>query len=97
MFKRNKHHLIPHSRGGSKIESNLLLIKMYRHNKWHILYKNRTLKEIIHLLKSISPAKFKKPPQWKVLWGNKSLQQVIALLIRVQRAKNHQAKRFLIN
>jgi len=48
--KMNKHHLRPKSRGGSKVQSNLILIDMERHNAWHILWGNRTLDEIIELL-----------------------------------------------
>ena len=55
--KRNRHHLIPKSRGGNKIQSNLLLIDMEKHCAWHILWKNRTLDEVIELLIRVKRAK----------------------------------------
>lgn len=55
--KRNKHHLIPKSRGGQKLTSNLLLIDMEKHCAWHAIWKNRTLDEVIELLKRVKRAK----------------------------------------
>lgn len=55
--KRNKHHLIPKSRGGQKLTSNLLLIDMEKHCAWHKLWGNRTLDEVIELLLRVRLAK----------------------------------------
>ena len=55
--KRNKHHLIPKSRGGEKTQSNILLIDVERHNAWHRLWGNRTLDEVIALLIRVKHAK----------------------------------------
>lgn len=55
--KRNKHHLIPKSRGGKKSKENLLLIDMERHEAWHRLWGNRTLDEVIELLLRVKSAK----------------------------------------
>lgn len=55
--KRNGHHLIPKSRGGQKIQSNILLIDIKRHNAWHALWGNRTLDEVIELLLRVKHAK----------------------------------------
>lgn len=57
MKKRKKHHkgmsyhhLIPASRGGKYTDTNLLLMKIYRHETWHKIFGNRTLSEVIRLL-----------------------------------------------
>jgi len=55
--KRNRHHLKPKSRGGQKVESNLLLIDMTVHNWWHKRFGNMTLDEIIELLQRVRRAK----------------------------------------
>lgn len=46
----DQHHLRPSSRGGTSVESNLILLDAYRHDAWHLLFKNLTLDEIITLL-----------------------------------------------
>jgi len=48
--RKNRHHLKPKSRGGDKRPSNMLLIKVKRHDAWHALWGNRTLEEVIALL-----------------------------------------------
>jgi hypothetical protein len=48
--RRNYHHLVPKSRGGAYSDSNLLLIKIERHEHWHMIFGNRTLREVIILL-----------------------------------------------
>ena len=55
--KINRHHLTPKSRGGQAVESNLLKMDISRHNAWHLLFGNLTLKEIIILLKRLYKAK----------------------------------------
>jgi len=54
---RNKHHLIPKSRGGNGYHRNLLLIDGELHIKWHQVFKNRTLDEVIALLVRVRRAK----------------------------------------
>jgi len=44
------HHLTPRSRGGEESKSNKSLLKEDKHRAWHILFKNKTLEEIIILL-----------------------------------------------
>ncbi|MEM4648179.1 MAG: hypothetical protein QXO12_02655 [Candidatus Pacearchaeota archaeon] len=56
--KLNLHHLKPKSRKGNEKKENLLLIKQERHVKWHRVFGNLTLYEIILLL--IRIAKLKK-------------------------------------
>jgi len=55
--KRNRHHLIPKSRGGSKSKRNLLLMKIIRHNEWHKIFGLMTLDEVIELLIRVRDAK----------------------------------------
>ena len=53
------HHLQPSSRGGEGIDSNLLNMDVYRHDAWHLLFKNSTLEEIIELLQRLKLIKTK--------------------------------------
>ncbi|MFA6407750.1 MAG: hypothetical protein WCV80_03540 [Candidatus Paceibacterota bacterium] len=62
------HHLIPRSRNGETTPDNLLKIKRFRHEAWHILFdlpdhKCRTLDEIITLLMRMSRAKKRQKKQ----------------------------------
>jgi hypothetical protein len=54
---RHFHHLLPRSRGGEKTTDNLLLIHVDRHQKWHSLFGNRSLEEVISLLVRVHRAK----------------------------------------
>lgn len=47
---RGNHHLTPKIRGGGGEASNLLLLKTERHEHWHKIFGNRTLKEVILVL-----------------------------------------------
>lgn len=47
---RNRHHLIPKSRGGNTRPGNLLLIDIEKHQCWHKLFRNLNLNEVIELL-----------------------------------------------
>jgi hypothetical protein len=48
---RSKHHLTPKSRGGEKRNpSNIILLRVERHEAMHYLFGNKTLEEIIQLL-----------------------------------------------
>jgi len=103
------HHLKPCHRGGQSISSNLLRMDAYRHDAWHLFFKNMTLGEIIILLSGI---KFKNTQAiiasfshkigidetmnnaWFLLFNDKSIEKVINLLIRVDRIKKYQSMRF---
>jgi len=54
---RNRHHLVPKSRGGSRTPSNLILIDIEKHACWHKIFKNRTLREVIQLLERLDKKK----------------------------------------
>lgn len=54
---RNKHHLVPRSRGGRNDVANLLLIDYERHVYWHRVFGNMTISEVIELLLRVKRAK----------------------------------------
>jgi hypothetical protein len=54
---RDKHHLRPKSRGGSRHRSNLLLIEREKHVRWHYVFNRMTLEEVIELLLRVKRAK----------------------------------------
>ena len=54
---RNKHHLIPKSRGGGGSLNNLLLIDIEKHEAWHRIFKNATAQEVLDLLERVVRAK----------------------------------------
>lgn len=54
---RNKHHLVPRSRGGNNTEQNLLLLDVHKHDLWHRLWGNRTIEEILALLSRMARMK----------------------------------------
>lgn len=86
----NHHHLIPRSRHGQDLQSNLLLIKVVRHRNWHKMWANRTLLEIIRLLELADEKKFNPSPQWRNVFGDKSLKEATLLLKRVYKIKKSQ-------
>lgn len=54
---RNRHHLRPRSRRGGNNCQNLLYIDGRVHQMWHLVFKNRTLDEVIALLIRVKRAK----------------------------------------
>lgn len=54
---RNRHHLIPKSRGGNMSCQNLLLIKIEKHKYWHKIFGLLTLDEVILLLQRLQRCK----------------------------------------
>lgn len=95
----DEHHIkTPCSRGGETINSNLLLIDVYRHDAWHLLFNNQTLKEIIAILQKYPDSKsflftinnYYKHNAFHLLFGDKSLNRVVIFLKRIERIKNSQ-------
>jgi hypothetical protein len=104
------HHLKPCQRGGQSISSNLLKMDAYRHDAWHLFFKNMTIDEIIILLSEI---RFKNMQSiissfynkvgideyrnnaWFLLFEDKSMEKIIRLLIRVKRFKNYQSLKII--
>lgn len=104
------HHLKPCQRGGQSISSNLLRMDAYRHDAWHLFFKNMTLDEIIILLfgirfkniQSIISSFYNKVGidecrnnAWFLLFGDQSIEKIIRLLIRVQRFKRYQSLKLI--
>lgn len=103
------HHLRPRHGGGQSIASNLLKLDAYRHDAWHLFFKNMTLNETINL---ISRKNFKNIQAiiasfsnkvgidecmnnaWFLLFGDQSIEKIIRLLIRVKRIKRYQSLKF---
>lgn len=56
---RNRHHLLPRSRGGLNTPQNLLLIHIEKHRAWHDLFGLLTLEEAIQLLQRLQRCKAK--------------------------------------
>ena len=54
---RNYHHLTNKCMGGGYSDSNLLLIKIERHQAWHVIFGNRSLEEVIEILQRIQRMK----------------------------------------
>lgn len=50
---RNLHHLIPKSRGGPKIDWNLLLIRVERHELLHDIFGVPTPEEVIMMMQRL--------------------------------------------
>ena len=55
--KCNQHHLIPKQRGGIRKRDNLLKIQIEKHVAWHLIFGNRTLREVISFLKRLERIK----------------------------------------
>lgn len=48
--RKEKHHVVPRSRGGSNLEYNIALVPSEDHRKYHMLFSNRTPVEILDYL-----------------------------------------------
>lgn len=51
------HIIIPKSRGGKTTFENMFRLNAYKHDAWHLLFKNQTLDEIIALLQRVKKIK----------------------------------------
>jgi hypothetical protein len=58
--KMTRHHVIPRSRGGSECNKNVLRLWNDKHECWHTLFSNKTIPEIIALLKRLQKLKGKR-------------------------------------
>jgi len=95
---KNKHHILKPNRGGMTIDYNLLKIDVLKHDAFHYIFKEKTLREVIALLKRKrdnkdflrSIKKEYKHAAFRLLFGNKRIDEIIHLLQRVQRAKDSQ-------
>lgn len=72
----NYHHLKPRSRGGSSVDSNMLFIKIEKHNAWHRLFGNATPKQIRTMLKHFEE-------DFKLVFGNASFEEAAKIIERL--------------
>ena len=93
------HHIdIPSSRGGDTLPHNILIMDAYRHDAWHLLFSNKTLKEIINTFYTVRSIKeflhqifsYYKHQAFHLLFGNKTVDEILDLLLRIQRLKRSQ-------
>lgn len=70
--KRDKHHLVPRSRGGADLPNNKILIDIEKHRCWHTLFGTLTLDEVIELLQRIKRMKEGKCPRKSVATADES-------------------------
>lgn len=47
---KNRHHIIPSSRGGGNNQNNIIYIDVIKHDIYHQLFRNKTPDEIINYL-----------------------------------------------
>lgn len=101
---RNHHHLVPRCRGGQDLDSNIILIKIPRHDSWHALWDMkdhskqipRTINEIIALLRESPYYSTPCSSHWRKLWGLKSSGEVLAILLRLKAIKKAQQQHYFI-
>jgi len=62
----DEHHLKNKSSGGSSIMSNLIQLDAYRHDALHLLFGNKTLREIIELLERVEQIKLSQKRTFKL-------------------------------
>jgi len=48
--KKTKHHIIPRSRNGGSLKSNIVKVKHDEHDRYHALFENKTPEEILYYL-----------------------------------------------
>ncbi len=90
----SKHHLIPRQRlkdyyGDSfRMPHNTLRLWRLRHDAWHVLFRQRTINEVIQYLKKRTDEIYAyRTKTWQILFGNKSRNEARKLLIRMRRMK----------
>jgi len=48
--RRNRHHILPKSRRGTRKPSNMILLDENRHAAYHLIFGNKTFEEAARLL-----------------------------------------------
>lgn len=72
----NYHHLKPRSQGGQSIDSNMLFIKIKKHNAIHRLFGNFTPKQIDTMLRNFEE-------DFKLVFGNVSFKEAADIYQRL--------------
>lgn len=52
--KVTRHHILPKSRNGNDNPDNIWMLPREKHDSWHSLFQNRTIREAIAYLKMIA-------------------------------------------
>lgn len=74
--RMTSHHLTPRSRCGNDHGENLMRLWNNRHELWHMIFRNKTLEEVVVLFYMLED-----------LFGDRTPTEMIALLQRLARAK----------
>ncbi len=89
--RKTVHHLIPRARlkdyyGTSfKMPRNRLKLWELKHSAWHVLFKNKTINEVIAYLRQKGQPYGYHGDAWKLLFKNKTKKQAARLLVRLRR------------
>jgi len=87
----SKHHLLSKHRNGCNRPENICYLWRDKHDAWHVLYRHKTVQEILNLThleirgRKTPLRKWHQPWAWETLWGNKSKEQVVKILKRFSR------------
>lgn len=95
-IRRNHHHIVNKCHGGDNHKSNLLLMKVRRHETLHKMFGNQTLRMIYLTIKETNHRLIMSDADnlenWLNLFGDKCKFEVLVLLERVIRAKEAQRR-----
>ncbi len=90
--ERNSHHLVPRVRikdyyGTSfGLPKNRIKLWDLKHAAWHVLFKIKTINEIIRYLQCRNVPSGYQTMAWRIVFKDKTPKQAAALLLRVRRA-----------
>lgn len=77
----NYHHITPRSQRGSEADSNMLFIKILKHNAIHRMFGNATPKQIDTMLRNFEV-------DFKLVFGNVTFLEAAEIIKRVIAAKS---------
>jgi excinuclease UvrABC helicase subunit UvrB len=72
----NYHHIKPRSLGGQSVDSNMLFMKMEKHNALHRMFGNASPKQIIKRLRSFEE-------DFKIVFGDVSFEEAAQIYERM--------------
>lgn len=76
----NYHHIKPKSIGGQSVGSNMLFLKMNKHNAIHRIFGNASPKQILKMLKNFEE-------DFKIIFGDVSFEEASKIFERMLRIK----------